>query len=71
MIRRFVFAGGTASVALLALVSPRQAGAQTAKPGSGIDFDVAVTHDAEHARAAGDMAREQAIEIHFDQLVQG
>ena len=43
MIRRFVFAGGTATVALLALVSSQQAAAQTAKPGSGVDFDVAVT----------------------------
>lgn len=43
MIRRFVLAGGAASVALLALASPRQAAAQTAKPGSGVDFDVAVT----------------------------
>ena len=43
MIRRFVFAAAAASVALLALASPRPAAAQTAKPAAGIDFDIAVT----------------------------
>lgn len=43
MIRRLFLAGGTATVALLAAVSPRHAAAQTAKVGSGVAFDVAVT----------------------------